>query len=145
MLSERLRLLPEMVSERLRLLPVMLLSERLRLLPVMVSELLRLLPEMASERLRLFPEMFLSERLRLLPELVSERLRLLPEILLSPSYHPILAGDFELYLVAMTVHIFSATLSSVVSSFFSRPECPARFLTFFCNSQQVIVLGRSQS
>ena len=111
----------------------------------MVSEHLRLLPEMVLERLRLFPEMFLSERLRLLPELVSERLRLLPEILLSPSYHPILGGDFELYLVAMTVHIFSATLSSVVSSIFSRPECPARFLTIFSNFQQVIVLGRSQS
>ena len=111
----------------------------------MFSECLRLLPEMVWECLRLFPGILFLERMRLLPELVSERLRLLPEILLSPPYHPILAGDFELYLVAMTVHIFSATLSSVVSSIFSRPECPARFLTIFSNSQQVIVLGLSQS
>ena len=75
-----------MVSKRLRVFPETLLSERPRLLPEMVSERLRLFPVMVLKRLRLFPEMLLSERLRLLPEMVSERLRLLPEILLSPSF-----------------------------------------------------------
>ena len=56
-----------MILERLRLFvswfPEMILSERLRLLPEMVSERLRLLPEMVSERLRVFQEMILSASL----------------------------------------------------------------------------------
>ena len=57
LLSERLRLLPERVSERRRLLPE-IVPERLRLFSMMLlPERLRLLPEMVSERLRLLPEM----------------------------------------------------------------------------------------